>query len=72
MTVTGVGATQTALGGMLAARGQVDRQAAAVAKGEYGAETVVGLKSSQTQFAANVKVLKVADGLTKQLLDELA
>ena len=67
-----ISAINTALSGLLGASKQVDSSAARIANGsstENLIEDIVDIKVAETSYRANLKVIQVADDLTKELLN---
>lgn len=66
-----ISAINNALQGLQNATKQVDQGAARIANNAVNANTIediVDIKVAQTSYEANLKVMKVADDLTKELL----
>lgn len=62
----------TAYAGLQNAQNRVDQGARQVASGNLDPAVVVDIKSAETDFAANVKVMRADQENSKRLLDMLA
>lgn len=67
-----ISAISTALSGLQSASKQVDSSAARITSGQSQdrvIEDIVDIKVAETAYKANIEVLKVADDLTRELIE---